>query len=117
MGWCNGVFLKSLILRICEPLEMIGKLWGNGKQFSFLSEESRMPLQDSFSELSPIWWGDYLARLGHVSALEMGCHGEQRKVQRAMSLRRQKDSFYFFHVHFELVLTSASKMSRRKLKV
>lgn len=76
-----------------------------------------MPSQDPFSKVSPIWWGDYLARLGHVSALEMGCHGEHRKVQRATSLRRQKDSFCFFHVCFELVLTSASKMSRRKLKV
>lgn len=61
--------------------------------------------------------GDCLARLGHMSALEMGCHGEQSKVQRATSLRRQKDSVCFFHVHFELVLTSASKMSRRRLKV
>lgn len=93
MGWCNGVFLKSLLLRICEPFEMIGRPWGNGKQFSFLSEESRMPLQDPFPELSPKWWGDYLARLGHLSALDMGCHGEQSKVQRATSLRRQKVVF------------------------
>lgn len=110
------MFLKSLILRIYEPLEMTGRPQGS-ETISFLSEESRLHLQDPFSELSPIWWGDYLARLGHVSALEMGCHGEQSKAQRAASLRRQKDSFCFFLVHFELVLTSASKMSRRRLKV
>lgn len=77
---------------------MTGRPQGSGN-ISFLSEESRLPLQDPFSELSPIWWGDYLARLGHVSALQMGCHGEQSKAQRAASLRRQKDSFCFFHVH------------------